>query len=566
MRFAFFFLSVCTFAQETMLCQAERIAQLYSQEIAKTPPASNKPRTDEALTLASVWLSIAPNHFSMECLATEEPWKFFKEMGIEALHIVNIRNDTELGFDSRWGWIWPQIVNSAQFQGMHLAGDLIGASTLAGPDFQAALQNIGDYPNLYHLVEINPEDWSILPEVPVGNQEANIPWLTVQELNKKGYLFEKINPYVKTSDWNATSLIKGIDGVTRRFAYLKEGNNHPLLNWTSPSFAAYRILAGDVLTQWKQNREQILKIDGQIPKIAIEQAALLIRKVGAYSVSTTSGTIQSMKEVSTDLLTDEATKPALLHALMTEDASALRLIYQTLLNNQIEMKRLVHTLPSLEDCDWIEWIHQKPMMKELKARLLKEDVLRLGKWDRLKRSQCDQTVILNDFEKNREEIIDAQSLFAFLYAMQPGALSLSYADLLGTLSDGIPLYADIPCQLTHRQSFASRLKNILQIRSTSNIKTGELIQVICSPNQGTLLLLHRLPKNNMLQLLAINFSKQEAFESLDLKELRCTTAIDLMSKLAADKNFSSSQFSFTLPPISGKAFIFQPKTYTKCTK
>lgn len=561
MRLAFFFFFACAFAQETMLNQAETIALAYSQQIAKTPPASNKPKTEEALTLASVWLTIAPNHYSMDCLEREDPWKLFKEMGIEAIHVENIRNGRELGLDSKWRSIWPQIMSSSQLQGMSLVGDLIGASTFPGSDFQAALQNIGDYPNLYHLVEITPGDWSVLPEVPIGTQETNIPWLTVQELHKKGYIFEKINPYVKTSDWNATSLIKGVDGINRRFVYLKEGNNHPLLNWSSPSFTAYRLLAGDVLKQWKQNGEQILKIDGRLPKVAIDQAALLIRKVGAYSVLTTAGTLQPLEEMSADLITDEATKPALLHALITEDASALRNIYQTLLDHHIEIKRLVHTLPSLEDCDWIEWIHQKPMMKELKARLLKEDLLRLRKFDIGKQSQCNQTFRIDDFEKNREEIIEAQSLFAFLYAMQPGALSLSYADLLGILSDQVPLYADIPCQLTNRHSFASRLKNMLQIRSTSNIKTGELIQVIWSPNQGTLLLLNRLPKNNRLQLLAINFSKEEALESLDMKEFINSTAIDLMSKLAVDKAFSSSQFSFSLPPRSGRVFSFQAKFY-----
>lgn len=566
-------------AQGTMLSQAEEIGQLYSQEIAKTSTPSSQPLAGDVLTLSSVWLSLPLDRYPIDMLAEENTWKMFKEMGIEGVRLEHLRKEGQIGIDPKWAKAWPQVVKVSQLQGMTLIGDLIGNSTVAGPDFQEALQNNGDYPNLYHLVEIDRADWNVLPPIPEGSTETNIPWLSVQALHKQGYILESYTPYVKESDWNATCKISGVDGKTRRWVYLKEGNNHPLLNWISPSFAAYRLLAGDALNQWKQNGQQILHLDGRLPRIAQEMLSLWIRKIGAYSAVTTSGTLDSMKNVPSDLLYDAVTKSALLHALITEDAEALRMIYRIILESKIETKRLVHVLQPFDQhaCEWVELMHapkKKFLYKEeqltgevLKNRLLKEDVMRLGSFDKIPPSTwvdyCARALNIKDFEKHREEITNAHLLLAFTYAMQPGAFSISYDDLLGTLpnSNDTPLYADIPIQLGNRHSFSSKLKNILQARSISDIKAAELVEVIPSLNPGTLLLLHRLPKSRLMQLLAVNFARKEVAESITRKELSQTTAIDLMTKLAEEKIFSSAQFSFNLPPMSGRAFYFQPKYY-----
>lgn len=565
------------FAQETMLFQAEKMGQIYSQEILKTSPPSTQPVPNEVLTLSSVWLTIPLERFPIDCLALESTWKLFKEIGFEAINVQNLRMPGSLGIDPRWVYTWPQVVNVSQLQGMHLVGQLIGNSTTPGADFQQALLNKGDYPNLYTLVEIKPEDWNLLPDVPAGSQESNIPWLSVQALHKRGYIFDRYTPYMKMSDWNATSEILGDDETRRRWVYLKEDANHPVLNWLSPSFAAYRLISGDALYQWKQNGQRILQIDGRIPKFAQDMIALWIRKIGAYSVVTTSGTFDSMKNVSADLFYDEVTNPALLHALITEDAASLRMIYRIILDSKMETKRLVHVLEPFDKnaCEWIEFTNKnkgvyndlQPTGEALKTKLLKEDFMRLGNFDPIKPTtwvdHCARALNVRDFEENREEITNAHLLLAFTYAMQPGVFSISYDDLLGTLPDRekTPLYANIPCQLSNRGSFIFRLKSILQARSVSNIKAGELIDVISSPNPGTLLLLHRLPKTGMIQLLVVNFSRCDVTETLNRKEFSNATALDLMTNLAEQKVFSSSQFSFNLPAMSGRAFIFQQKNY-----
>ena len=123
------------------------------------------------------------------------------------------------------------------------------------------------------------------------------------------------------------------------------------------------------------------------------------------------------------------------------------------------------------------------------------------------------------------------------------------------------LYASLPCQLKNPRSFASKLKSILWARRESNIAAGDLIAVVPTPHTGTLLLMHRLPSSRFIQLLAVNFGRSAVVESIDFPDIAQTTAIDIVSQLAEDKVFSSAHFSFSLPPLSGRAFYFQPKYY-----
>lgn len=569
--FAFFFpFLLCASSPTSMLSQAEEIGQLYSQEMAKKTAPAPFPLATPALTLSSVWFvpSLDPDF-----LTQDETWKMLKEIGFDGIHVEHFRENGSLKLRGKWEKNWPKIAQSAKQQGMTLLGDLIGKATTVDKDFQEALQNVGDYPSLYHLVEIPAVDWSLLPSIPSGSLDTNIPWLSLQTLHKRGYVPEHFNPYVKKSDWNATEKIIGKDGKVRRWIYLKEGKNNPLFSWLSPSLAAYRLSYGDALYLYKQLGMQILSLQEGMPQ---EMLSLWIRKMGGYSIAQTNGTLDSLKNGSADLLCDAITQPALLHALITQDAEALRMIYQLLLMNQIEAKQMVHTLKSFDPyaCEWGELIHapkkkfryyEEQMTGEvLKARLLKEDVLKLSSKDPITPTtwvdHCARALHIKDFEKHQKDIANAHLLLAFTYAMQPGAFSISSDDLLGIIEKQ-SLYGDLPTQLKNKKSFASRLKSILQARSESNIATGELIEVLPSPNKGTLLLLYRLPNTRFLYLLGINFSQNEVHESIEQKDFSQKSAIDLMSKLAEQKVFSSAAFSFILPPLSGKAVYFQPKYY-----
>ena len=46
--------------------------------------------------------------------------------------------------------------------------DIVPGHTGKGADFRLAEMNVGDYPGIYHMVEIPQQDWGLLPDVPTG--------------------------------------------------------------------------------------------------------------------------------------------------------------------------------------------------------------------------------------------------------------------------------------------------------------------------------------------------------------------------------------------------------------
>lgn len=571
-----------------MLAEAEELSQRYAQEIAKAPPPSRSPLTQKCLQTASIWFSL---DWGTPHLASEDLWQMMREIGVEGVRLTCAKPSGSLLFSPEKQREWEKVARTIEKRGLSLIGEIVGNATAPSTDFKQALQNAGDYPDLYHLIEIDPQDWKLLPSAPAPDGISNVPWLTLQELHKKGYVPEHFAPYIKESDWNVTAKICGADGKVRRWIYLKQGIADPILSWLSPSFAAFRLAAGDVLHAAFDLGQTILQIDGNLPLNAQEMLTLWIRKIGAFSASATEGGIAELKESPTDLADDILTRPALLHALIAEDAEALRLIYRLFLEEGIEAKRLVHALQPFDRfaCDWAEWLRnpkkqyryweEKVTGEVLRRRLLKEDLLRLGSSEGETLPPSTWVGYCSIKAKKKEEILQAHLLLAFAYAMQPGVFSFSLADLLGALphcqikkldlldSNGTSaLYSSLPQQLKTSNSFASQLKMILAARRASEIATAELIAVPPVAHPGTLLLAYSLPGSGSPYLLALNFSCEAVTESIEWPKLRNTSAIDLMTSLAEEKIFTSGTLSFTLPPLTGKAFFFQSKYYEPVAK
>src|SRR4029079_8350295 len=57
--------------------------------------------------------------------------------------------------------------------------DIVPAHTGQGADFRPATMHYGDSPGLYHMIEIQPEDWPLLPDVPEGREAVNLAPATV---------------------------------------------------------------------------------------------------------------------------------------------------------------------------------------------------------------------------------------------------------------------------------------------------------------------------------------------------------------------------------------------------
>ncbi len=151
-------------------------------------------------------------------------------------------------------------------------------------------------------------------------------------------------------------------------------------------------------------------------------------------------------------------------------------------------------------------------------------------------------------QSNIETIKNVHLLLAMFNALQPGIFALSGWDLCGSLtlnpeeikdlistgdtrwinrgsydllgvnpsvnksSVGMPLannlYGSLTQQLTDEQSFVIRLKKIINIRKTYHIDTAYQLDIPNVSNKAMLVLVHRLPDSQNLQLSVLNFSSK----------------------------------------------------------
>ena len=57
---------------------------------------------------------------------------------------------------------------TANWYGGTIIDDIVPGHTGKGADFRLAEMKYADYPGIYHMVEIDPQDWNLLPDVPAG--------------------------------------------------------------------------------------------------------------------------------------------------------------------------------------------------------------------------------------------------------------------------------------------------------------------------------------------------------------------------------------------------------------
>ena len=388
---------------------------------------------------------------------------------------------------------YQAMVRHARDNGAVLIGDVIPGHSGKGADFRLAERGYGDYPGLYHMVEIQPTDWSLLPTVPPGKDSINLGPAAVDALKARGYIVGQLprtifyEPGVKETDWSATDAVVGADGKSRRWVYLhyfKEGQ--PTFNWLDPTFAAPRLVAGDAIHSLATLGERMLRLDANgflgievgpsngrawseghpLSVTANQLIAGLVRKLGGFTfqeLNLTLEDIQAMSQGGPDLSYDFITRPAYQHALVTGDAEFLRLMLRLQRAYQIDPAALVHALQNHDELT-LELVHFWTRHKDatfpfrgkpVKGSALRETI-RTEMHDRLQGlaapynlkaangvSSTTVTVAaaalgIRDVgrltEAQRHDIRRAHLLLALYNAMQPGVFALSGWDLVGALT------------------------------------------------------------------------------------------------------------------------------------
>jgi trehalose synthase len=507
--------------QHSMLQQAQALAQHFAGNSAQWQHPYGTPQPRAASAKASVWftaypastVAASPGASVLTTLADERLWSAFQAIGVQAIHTgpmkrsggisgTNYTPSVDGNFDRISMEIDPTfgteeqykgLVRSAKSHGALVIGDVIPGHTGKGADFLLAERAVGDYPGIYHMVRIEPSDWALLPPVPAGRNSVNLSPATVDALQAKHYIVGMLSskifyaPGVKDSDWSATDVVKGADGVSRRWVYLhyfKEGQ--PTLNWLDPTFAAERLVVGDALHELTVLGDGGVRLDANgllgieryadsnrvwseghpLSDTANQLIADSVRKMGGFTFQELALAFDKVHEMSNggaDLTYDFVTRPAYHHALLTGDAEFLRLIFQLMRQNDIDPAGLIHALQNHDELTMglsqfygaHENDHYQFRGHDLTGKQLRETV-HGDMYSRLIGEQAPYNLKFGDGVssttatvitaalgiKNISKLSPAQIekvkqlhlLLAFYNAFQPGVFALSGWDLVGALT------------------------------------------------------------------------------------------------------------------------------------
>jgi trehalose synthase len=399
--------------QHSMLEQAAIAARHYSGtgQMWRHPYANPDPRAASAM--ASVWFTAypastitRPGESVLHALGDAELWKVFQEIGVKGMHTGPMKRSGGVrgreytptidgNFDRISAEIDPgfgtedeykALTKNARGNGAIVIGDIIPGHSGKGADFRLAERGYGDYPGLYHMVEIAESDWSALPAVPAGKDAVNLAPPAVDQLKARGYIVGQLprtifyEKGVKETDWSATDVVKGTDGKSRRWVYLhyfKDGQ--PTFNWLDPSFAAQRLVMGDALHSIGTLGESMLRLDANgflgievganggrafseghpLSVTSNQLIAGMVRKLGGFTFQELNLTLEDIKAMSQggpDLSYDFVTRPAYQHALVTGDAEFLRLMLGLQRQYQIDPAGLIHALQNHDELT-VELVH-----------------------------------------------------------------------------------------------------------------------------------------------------------------------------------------------------------------
>jgi len=504
----------------SMLHQAQLLARGFSGNAVQWRHPYGLPQPRAAVERASVWftaypastIAARPGASVLTTLADERLWQAFQAIGIQGIHTGpmklsgGVRNRSftatvdgnfdriSFDIDPDFGTLsqYQAMVATARAHGAIVIGDVVPGHTGKGADFRLAERAYGDYPGIYHMVQIGPADWGVLPPVVPGHDAANLSPAAVDALQAKGYVVGRLSsrifyqPGVKETDWSATDVVRGADGVRRRWVYLhyfKQGQ--PTLNWLDPSFAAERLVMGDAVHELTVLGDGMVRLDAN-GLLGIEREATggvwssdhplsltvneliadMVRKLGGYTFEERAPPLEQMKALAgggPDLTYDFLTRPEYDNALVSGDARLLRLVYLRMHQFGVDPGRFIHALQNHDELTMGmpyftgTYADQKFAFRgsQIPGRELRERVqqemyaqltgqsapynLRFGDGVACTTATLiAATLGIRDLgaltTANIEQIKRLHLLLAFFNAMQPGVFALSGWDLVGALT------------------------------------------------------------------------------------------------------------------------------------
>jgi trehalose synthase len=677
--------------EKSMLANASEIAGQFSgiggvwqSPFANPNPAAATRKSPVWFTAYPISMITKPDHSFLATLGDETLWRAFEAIGINAVHTGPLKRAGGLfgreatpSIDGHFDRISTQIDDlfgtdhefrrmcevAAAHRGI-VIDDIVPGHTGKGADFRLAEMKVGDYPGIYHMVEIPPEDWHLLPEVPPGRDSVNLDTEAESRLERAGYIVGRLQrvifqePGIKDTNWSATAPITGIDGFERRWVYLhyfKDGQ--PSINWLDPTFAGMRLVIGDALHSLGDLGAGALRLDangflgvekstergapawseGHPLSDAVNQLiASMVRKVGGFTFQELNLSIDDIKNTSVrgpDLSYDFVNRPAYVHALATGDTEFLRLTLNAALRLGLQPIRLVHALQNHDEMTY-ELVHFATVHRndsfpfrgaevtggELAVTIRGELIERLtgeaAPYNSIFTTNGIASTIasiiaaslgytdIQDLSPTQiEKIKRAHLLLAMFNAMQPGVFALSGWDLCGMLTlqrsqvsrliragdtrwihraaydlmnyrpqatesaSGIPrgtcLYGSLPDQLSDPESFVSRLRQMLTIRTRYGIATGVQLDVPPVTDKAMLVMVHRLDTGQP-QVAVLNFADRPIVGRVTSEHLPLGGAVvDMFTDRVIAGVDRDRSFAVSLAPHQGMSLLVVDQQHPK---
>ena len=671
---------VAWLTEKSMLSDAISIATQFSGQgsMWQNPFAHPDPRA--AIEKASVWFTAypismiaKPGASFLGSLGDPVLWQTFQQIGVEAIHTGPVKVsgglsgwDSTPSVDGHFDRISTHIDEAfgtedefrtvcevATTYGGTVIDDIVPGHTGKGADFRLAEMKVGDYPGIYHMVEIDPKDWHLLPRVGRGRDSVNCDAETEDLLEKSGYIIGKLQRViffedgVKETNWSATAPVLGPDGVERRWVYLhyfKEGQ--PSINWLDPTFAGMRLVIGDALHSLGDLGTGGLRLDANgflgvektgegpawseghpLSEAANQFIASMVRKVGGFTFQELNLTMDDILQGSArgaDLSYDFVNRPAYHHAMATGDTEFLRLTLNLAADLGVEPVSLVHALQNHDEMTYelvhFATLHASDLFSYRGAKIsggelavrVRQDLLdhltgEAGPYNATFTqngiASTTATIIAASLgftdltaltDEQVELIKDAHLLLAMFNALQPGVFALSGWDLVGALTldrsqikalladgdtrwihraaydlmdyrpnatestsqmpRGKSLYGSLPAQLARENSFARRLRDILEVRKRYGIASAIQLDVPQVSHRSMLVMVHQLAEAE--QVTVLNFSGSEITGTVRSEALVPGSGlVDMMTDAELGEVDDLQSFALTLGPYEGRSLL-----------
>jgi trehalose synthase len=399
---------------QSMLEKAGTMAGRFSATAGTSHNPFAIPNPRAAIASAAVWFTAYPMSMVtkpgcsfLATLGDSDLWNAFGEIGIDGVHTGPVKRAGGLSgveatpsvdgyfdristdIDDAFGTEeeYRRLCKVASQHDAAVIDDIVPGHTGKGADFRLAEMKVGDYPGIYHMVEIPFDDWHLLPEVPPGQDSVNLSPDGEDGLMRAGYILGPLQrilfyePGVKETNWSVTAPARGPDGVERRWVYLhyfKDGQ--PSINWLDPTFAGMRLVVGDALHSLGHLGTTGLRLDAngflgleRVPQDGVpawseghplsdavnQVIASLVRKLGGFTFQELNLAVDDITTTSrhgADLSYDFLNRPAYHHALATADTEFLRLTLDIGLQSGLQPVSLVHALQNHDELTY-ELVH-----------------------------------------------------------------------------------------------------------------------------------------------------------------------------------------------------------------